>query len=91
MWLVTTLAAAIIFTIMHLKLPKLRLEIPSLMTWGTAIMILIDKIIATIEGVPFFELTTDGLVENSILLGLYMLIPILLVWLLVLFIKKPRA
>jgi hypothetical protein len=91
MWLITTLSAAIIFSLLHLKIPKYRFEVPSLMSWGTVIMILIDKIIAAIEGEPFIEITTDGLITNSTVLGLLMLIPILVVWIVVLLIKKPRA
>jgi hypothetical protein len=89
MWLITTSIAAFVTTGLWYKFPKYRLEVPALMFWGSAIMILIDHILGY-EGGDFIEMTTDGLVPNSLLLGIYMIIPVLITWLVVLLIKKPR-
>lgn len=89
MWLITTLTAAIITTALWYKLPRYRLEIPALMFWGSSGMILVDHILGY-EGGDFLEMTTDGLVSNSILLGIYMIIPVIITWLIILLIKKPK-
>jgi hypothetical protein len=89
MWLITTTIAAIVTTGLWYKFPKYRLEVPALMFWGSAIMILIDHILGY-EGGEFIEMTTEGLVENSLLLGIYMIIPVIITWLVILFIKKPK-
>lgn len=84
MWLITTLIAAIISTIAHFKVKnskKYRFDFLSLMLWGTFIMILVDHSIAYMEnGGNFIELTTNGLITNTFLLGLAMLIPIIGIW-----------
>jgi hypothetical protein len=80
MWLVTTLIAAIITTMLWYMLPKnYRLEIPSIMFWGATLMILTDHILGY-SGGSFLETETEGLVNNSFLLGGLMVIPILLCW-----------
>lgn len=89
MWLITTSIAAIITTGLWYKFPKYRLEVPALMFWGSAIMILVDHILGY-EGGDFIEMTTDGLVPNSVLLGIYMIIPVMITWLVILLIKKPK-
>ena len=91
MWLVTTLIAAIIVTAAWYFIKKdYRLDLLSLMLWGTSIMILIDHIIGY-EGGAFIELETEGLITNGTLLGIVMLIPIFFLWELALIIKKPKA
>lgn len=89
MWLITTLIAALIVSAIYLTnkpLRKYRISFLALMLWGTFIMILVDHLIAYMnEGGEFLSMTTDGLIQNSILLGLAMLIPILLIWALVAF------
>jgi hypothetical protein len=89
MWLITTLIAAILVSAIYLTSRPFRKHKPSflaLMLWGTFIMILADHIIAYLrDGGEFLSMTTDGLIENSILLGIAMLIPILLIWAIVAF------
>jgi ABC-type transport system involved in multi-copper enzyme maturation permease subunit len=90
MWLVTTMIAAIITTAAWYFIKKdYKLNILSLMLWGTSIMILVDHILGY-EGGSFLELETDGLVTNATLLGIIMLIPVFILWVLVLLIKKPK-
>jgi hypothetical protein len=89
MWLVTTTIAAIITTGLWYKFPKYRFEIPSLMFWGAALMILVDHIF-NFNGDIFIDPITDGLVENSLLLGFYMIIPVVISWLVILIVKKPK-
>ena len=89
MWLITTFIAAVITTLLHFKFPKQRLQIPALMFWGSTAMILVDHILGY-EGGDFIELTTDGLVSNSFLLGFYMIIPVLIAWFVVLLVNTLR-
>ncbi|VVB61628.1 Uncharacterised protein [uncultured archaeon] len=90
MWLITTLVAAIGVTILWHVAPKIyKLEILSLMLWGSSIMILVDHLLAY-DGRAFVEMETGGLITNSIVLGIVMLIPVLIIWITVLIIKKPK-
>jgi len=90
MWLVTTLIAAIAVTaIWHVKPKIYKLDILSLMLWGTSIMILVDHIIGY-EGGEFIEFETDGLITSGTLLGIVMLIPIFVLWEVLLIISKPK-
>jgi hypothetical protein len=91
MWLVTTLIAAIAVTAIWYVKPKIyKLDILSLMLWGTSIMILVDHIIGY-EGGAFLELETEGLIANATILGIVMLIPILILWGIILITSKPKA
>ena len=90
MWLVTTLIAAIAVTAIWYVKPKIyKLDLLSLMLWGTSIMILVDHILGY-EGGAFIELETEGLITNGTLLGIVMLIPILILWEIILIITKPK-
>ena len=89
MWLITTLLAAILTTGLWYMLPKYRFEIPALMFWGSSGMILVDHILGY-DGGDFIEMDTDGLVSNAILLGIYMIIPVIITWLIILLIKGPK-
>jgi hypothetical protein len=90
MWLVTTLIAAIAVTAIWYVKPKIyKLDILSLMLWGTSIMILVDHIIGY-EGGEFIEFETDGLITGGTLLGIVMLIPIFVLWEVLLIISKPK-
>ena len=90
MWLITTLIAAIAATAIWYVKPKIyKLDILSLMLWGTSIMILVDHILGY-EGGEFIELETEGLITNGTLLGIVMLIPILILWEIILIISKPK-
>jgi len=91
MWLVTTIIAAIAVTAIWYVKPKIyKLDILSLMLWGTSIMILVDHILGY-EGGEFIELETDGLITNGALLGIVMLLPIFLIWEIILIVSKPKA
>lgn len=90
MWLVTTLIAAISATFLWYLAPKVyKLDILSLLLWGASLMILVDHLLGY-EGGSFIEMETDGLITNSILLGIVMLIPVFVIWLLVFIMKKPN-
>ena len=90
MWLVTTLIAAIGVTALWYVKPKIyKLDLLSLMLWGTSIMILVDHILGY-EGGAFLELETEGLITNGTLLGIVMLIPILIFWEIVLITSGPK-
>jgi len=91
MWLITTMIAAIIATAAWYYTKKnYRLDLLSLMLWGTSIMIMVDHILGY-EGGAFIELETEGLITNATLLGIIMLIPVFILWALVLIIKKPKT
>lgn len=91
MWLVTTILAAIAVTAIWYIKPKIyKLDILSLMLWGTSIMILVDHILGY-EGGGFIELETDGLITSGMLLGIVMLIPIFVFWEILLIMSKPKA
>ena len=90
MWLITTLIAAIVVTAIWYVKPKIyKLDILSLMLWGTSIMILVDHILGY-QGGQFIELETDGLIKSGTLLGIVMLIPILVLWKILLIIARPK-
>ena len=90
MWLITTLIAAIVVTAIWYVKPKIyKLDILSLMLWGTSIMILVDHILGY-QGGQFIELETDGLIKSGTLLGIVMLIPILILWQILLIIARPK-
>jgi hypothetical protein len=90
MWLVTTLLAAIAVTAIWYVKPRIyKLDILSLMLWGTSIMILVDHILGY-EGGEFIELETEGLITNGTLLGIIMLIPIFILWESMLILSKPK-
>ncbi|MCK5460924.1 hypothetical protein KAI58_02985 [Candidatus Gracilibacteria bacterium] len=90
MWLITTFISALIATLLWYLLKKeYKLDFLSLMLWGATIMILVDHLLGY-EGGPFIELETDGLIKSGLLLGLLMLIPVLIMWLIVLFIPNIK-
>ena len=91
MWLITTLMAALIVTAAwYFTKRDYRLDLLSLMLWGTLIMILVDHILGY-EGGAFLELETEGLITNATLLGVIMLIPIFIVWEIILILTKPKV
>jgi uncharacterized membrane protein (DUF485 family) len=81
MWLITTLSAAMLVTLMWQIRPrsKLRLEYLSLMLWGLTLMILVDHILGY-DGGAFLHVETDGLVSSGIVLGILMLVPVVAIW-----------
>ena len=89
MWLIITALVALVFTAIWYKAPKkYHLEIPAFMFWGSTIMILVDHILGY-EGGAFIEMETEGLVTNSIILSIFMILPVLLFWVVYLLVKKP--
>ncbi|MBN1860759.1 MAG: hypothetical protein JW840_04775 [Candidatus Thermoplasmatota archaeon] len=52
-------------------------------------MILVDHIVGY-EGGSFVEMETEGLINNGILLGILMVIPVFLIWILILIKQKPK-
>jgi len=90
MWFITTIIAAIGATILWYVAPKIyKLDLLSLMLWGASLMILVDHILGY-DGGSFVEMETEGLINNSILLGIVMLIPVFLIWIAIIIIKKPK-
>jgi len=80
MWLVTTSIAAAGATIGKFVLPRdCKLGFLALMLWGAAAMILVDHILGY-EGGVFLEKATDGMIANSTVLGIAMLVPVFVVW-----------
>ncbi|MFH0818818.1 MAG: hypothetical protein V1898_02375 [Patescibacteria group bacterium] len=81
MWFITTLIAAIIVTLLFYFLKnKYKLGFLCLMLWGATIMILVDHVLGY-EGGEFFETQTDGLITSGTWLGIAMLVPVILIWL----------
>lgn len=90
MWLITTILMAICATVIWKFTPKhYKLDILSLMLWGASLMILVDHIVGY-EGGSFVEMETEGLINNGILLGILMVIPVFLIWILILIKQKPK-
>ncbi len=80
MWLATTSIAAAGVTLTKFVLPKnYKLGFLALMLWGAAAMILIDHILGY-GGGEFLEKTTDGMIKNSAVLGIVMLVPVFTIW-----------
>lgn len=80
MWLATTSIAAAGATLGKFILPKeYKLGFLALMLWGAAAMILVDHILGY-EGGSFVEWTTDGMIHNSAVLGIAMLVPVFMIW-----------
>jgi membrane protein YdbS with pleckstrin-like domain len=91
MWLITSLLAAIIITVIRPYTPKkFKLGFLALMLWGLTIMVFIDHIMGYKDG-SFIEIETDGLIQNGTLLGITMLIPVFFIWVIALFISKAKA
>jgi hypothetical protein len=90
MWLLTTFASALFFTGLYFLFGrKYRLEVLSLMLWGATIMILVDHLMGY-RGGEFLERKTEGLISNAVLLGLFMLVPVVLVWLVIFLISLRK-
>lgn len=85
MWLITSLIAAMGATVLAIYFKaRHKTGYVSLMLWGGTIMITIDHLISY-EGGQFLERKTSGLVPSATVLGLLMLIPILLFWIILIF------
>ena len=85
MWLAVSLLAALgasaAYWLFQPLREKYKLGFLALMLWGTALMVAADHFIAFLDGSSFISMSTNGLIENSALLGLAMVAPIFLVWL----------
>jgi hypothetical protein len=80
MWLATTSIAAAAATVGKFVLPRdYKLGFLALMLWGASAMILVDHILGY-KGGAFLEKTTDGMIANSVVLGIAMLVPVFVVW-----------
>ncbi len=80
MWLVTTSIAAAGVTVTKFILPKnYKLDFLAFMLWGAVAMILVDHVLGY-EGGQFLEKTTDGMIQNSAMLGIAMLAPVFAIW-----------
>jgi len=80
MWLVTISIAAVGVTLIKFILPKkYKLDFLALMLWGGAIMILVDHILGY-EGGEFLEKITDGMIKSGAVLGIAMLAPVFIIW-----------
>lgn len=90
MWLATTFISALIFTSLALLFKnRFKLGFISLMLWGAAIMILVDHLLGYKGGV-FLETETNGMIKNSTLLGIIMLVPVILIWLIAIFASRIK-
>ncbi|MFA5134867.1 MAG: hypothetical protein WC505_03715 [Patescibacteria group bacterium] len=90
MWLLTTGTAALIATLLCRTLKnKYRLGLLSLMLWGATIMIAVDHIMGY-EGGQFLEITTDGMVTSGTWLGIIMLVPVFLIWLVAIIVPRLK-
>lgn len=96
MWLVTSILFALLATGAFFLLKKKersewKVGTLALMLWGTAVYVFVDHLIPFLEeGGPFIEAATEGLVENGALLGVLMLVPIVAVWLGMVFLGKMK-
>lgn len=59
------------------------------MLWGATTMILVDHLLGY-GGGKFLEFETDGLIKNGTLLGVLMLIPVFIIWLIALFAQNLK-
>ncbi len=92
MWLITSLVAAIVVTLLwkFWSQASLKLDILALMLWGLTVMILVDHIMGY-EGGAFLEAETDGLISSGALLGVLMLVPVIIIWVIYLFLAKGKG
>lgn len=92
MWLIISLLAAFVSSLIYFRLESLRQKLKlgslALMLLGLAIMISVDRAIAFSEGEPFISFTTSGLIENSVVLGFAMVLSVLASWALCVFISR---
>jgi len=95
MWFAILLLSALAASAVWLKFEsaraRFRLGLLSLMLWGATIMVAVDRFVSYLEGGQFMEGTTDGLVENSALLGVAMLVPIILIWAVAVFLRAREG
>lgn len=92
MWLITTLIAASLVTVLRLLgIREYKLGMLSLMLWGATVMILVDHVLGYLhEGGEFIQVTTEGAITSGIVLGIVMLIPVLIIWGFAVVLSRPR-
>jgi hypothetical protein len=92
MWLIIALIATVAALTGYLLLKnyrkKYKLGFLTLMLLGTFLMVLVDHLIAFINGGSFIEITTEGLIKSGTLLGIVMLVPIFLIWIIAIAMSK---
>jgi len=87
MWLIILSLAALLITAIWYVFKKYMLNFLCLILWGAAIMVFVDHIVGYInEGGDFIEMTT-----NATLLGIVLVIAAIIIWEIMLIIKKPMA
>jgi len=91
MWLIVTFlvtaAATTAYVLLRHQREKYKLGLLTMMLWGTFLMVLVDHLIAFMHGEKFIEVTTGGLIKSGTLLGIMMVVPICLIWIIA--ISKP--
>ena len=84
MWLIviliSTVAVSTIYLLFEDYRKKYKLGLLALMLLGTVLMVFVDHLISFISGEPFIEFATDGLIKSGTLLGIAMIIPIFIIW-----------
>jgi hypothetical protein len=89
LWLIIAFVATAIASTLFFSLKsyrnKYKLGLLSLMMLGTFVMVLVDRLLAFFEGEPLIEMTTSGLIGSGANLGIAMLIPILVFWLIMVY------
>ncbi|MEM2689460.1 MAG: hypothetical protein QXI27_02310 [Nitrososphaerota archaeon] len=88
MWILILTFSAIISTLLwYSRMPndEYLFRYLSLILWGGTLMSFVDRLIAYFYGEPFIEITIEAVV-----IGIYLLIGGLMIWMIVLLIKDPR-
>lgn len=89
MWLITIAVASITSTLLYLFLPKkYQLHSLTLMLWGATVMILVDHTLDYTGG-KFLAPEVGSSWENELFLGVLMMLPVIIIWLVIL-IKNKR-
>jgi hypothetical protein len=95
MTLIITAVAAVIATIIRFAKPefaaKAYVGLLALMYWGASIMWCVDGIASLVEGEPFVELSGTAAMSDDALLGICVVALGLVVWAIVLFVKRGIA
>ena len=91
MWLLTTLVAAVAVTAVSFTAPKkLQLNFLAMMLWGLGLMLLVDHVFGYGGSGPFLVSVRDGLIQNGVVLGVAMLIPVFAIWMISVTISKLK-
>lgn len=88
MWILILAFSAVIATLLwYSRVPndEYLFGYLSLILWGGTLMSFVDRLIAYFSGEPFIEITAEAIV-----VGMYLLIGGLIIWMTILLIKDPR-